>query len=403
MPRFQFTATDQYGNKHSGQLHADNRLEANYQLRQQGMSAVELTLDHDPPPGPTKITPPPPASAKRPWSFIFSGVSLSALAVFFRQFATLINAGLPMHQALQTLVRQTRSGPLQRIVQNLSDDVLSGKPVSQGMARHAHVFTPLQISLMRAGEEGGMLDKTLAQIADHQERELDLRRLIRRITFYPKTVLAFAVLMPIVVPWIIRSIAGANAQSDLLPDTSRILVYYLPLAVTVYIAFRIALRSATVRQAWDWIKLQPPILGSVVRQFAMAKFGRALGALYAGGVPIARAIVVASDACGNSYIAQTIKPAATRIEQGQQIALSLHETGCFPPMALDMISTGEQTGDLDRMLFSLADYYEAEATTKAHVAATAFGVFALLIAAIVVGSMVISFYRNYFGAMLGGA
>jgi type II secretory pathway component PulF len=390
MPTFHYIATNQAGESVQGAIEAKNRLEAVDMIRHQGLmvTSIEESLS-------AKTA----SAARQTIGSVFGGVPLPALAVFFRQFETLVGAGVNLHQSLEALTRQTQNSQLRRVAIELADSVLSGEALCNGMSRYSHVFPPLTISLVRAGEEGGLLHRTLGQIADYLDKEVQLRGLVRKITFYPKMLVLAAIAIPGLTRIVVRSFAG---ESDFGGFLNSITFYYfaMPIIIAIALIFRLGSQSHEFCAAWDSIKLMIPGVGFSLRQLAMAKFGRALGALYAGGVPLPRAIGLAADACGNVAIQDAIKPAVLKIERGRTVTESLQTTNCFPPMVLNMLATGEHTGEMDKMLFSVAGYYEDEASAKAAMAATALGVFLVLLIAIYIGFMVISFYTSYFGQIM---
>lgn len=419
MPDYSYSARDRAGRTVQGTVTADNAALAHGKIRSLGyevdrVRAVEVARTQE-------ILPPAPSLRHRfAEAFIYpvvSGVPLKALAVFYRQFATMINAGIPLYQSLATLEGQTANARLRGILRDAQVQVLSGGKLSDVLAKHRYAIGDLQIEMIRAAEHGGMLDQMLLRIADYLEQELELRRLIGRLTLYPKLVSLmalfilgrgfFADLTPAVSKLVI-GMMGKNAYTglDYLRDTVLFLAEIGLVAFLVIAFFRVVLfQSPGARVAYERAKMAIPGIGTVARQFALARFGRAFGAMYAGGLPLGVAIRVAGDASGSRLIAGATARAVLASERGTTLSQAFRETGVFPALVLDMLHTGEQTGNLDAMMGKAAEYLEGEASTRAHQYAHIFAVVIYLVVAIFVAYAVISGYGGYasgVGAALGG-
>ncbi|MCA1997050.1 MAG: type II secretion system F family protein [Armatimonadetes bacterium] len=411
MPIFESRATDADGSPQQGRMVARDLASAAQALQAKGWSVTVLQEASRAPTGTerTEAPPPPPASRPAPpleprsgwvtslFGPLFGQVGPPHLMFFFRQLASMLGAGVGMVQSLETLARQTRQPKLRRILFELRDHAEAGRPISAGMQRYPEVFSPLMLSLVRAGEEGGMLERSLADLARYLEAEIALRRMISRETAYPKVVVAASVLIVIGANLIIGAVAGPSAPFRLqnpLAEASTWMVLG-PVLVALFLFLRVGLQNLRIKRAWDLILSVLPGFAGTVRGFATAKFGRALGALYRGGVPLHRAMLLAADACGNEYIRSRIYPAAERLQQGGMVSDVLIEAGVFSPVVLDMVRTGESTGNMDQMLLKLAEYYEDEASTMAKRNAVLFGVLAFLLVAAFIGYLVFSFYSGY--------
>ena len=346
---------------------------------------------------------------------IFSGVVVKDLAPFFRQFATLINAGLPLYQSLVGLEANTTNGTLKEIAQAGQRQVQAGGRFSDVMAAYPWVFQPLHIQLVRAAEQGGMLDQVLLQIASYIEHELEIRRLISRETFYPKMVMFFALMIlgrggfmggtMAIVKLVLGGMGRGESYSvlDYLFETIGFgLLCLLPFVAAV-IAFRLFLFNMPgVREGYDTFKMAIPGLGNLIKMFAIAKFMRTYSALYRAGFAMGAAVETAGDACGNAVIRNAGRRAVLAAERGGLVSEALGTSGLFPPMAVDMMRTGETSGSLDAMLDNVADYFEAEAKLKSHQLALVFSVLVFLIVALLVGVQIVSFYTGHYGGV-GGA
>lgn len=325
------------------------------------------------------------------WGPLMGEVPMSALAGFFRQFGAMMGAAVPMVTSLETLSKQSQSAKLTRIILEMRDNTQRGLPISDAMQRYPEVFPALTVSMIRAGEEGGFLQKASNLNADYFDQEIELRNLYRRETAYPKIVVVASIAIISAANMIIHSLGKKGGIYTPLTDPS-IMLILVPGLIAWYVLAKIGLANPRVRYNWDLVLLKIPYLGTTLHQFAMAKFGRALGALYKGGVSVPRSIQLAADACGNEYLRSQIYPAAKELESGAALAPTLHSTTAFSPLVLDMVSTGEMTGSLDGMLDKISSFYEGEAKVRAEQLGRVTGVVAFLVVAIYVGTIVISFF-----------
>lgn len=354
---------------------------------------------------PRERTAPPEAPPTTPRSKVMTDVvgplvgrvPLSQMLFFFRQLASLTGAGVGLVQSLDTLGKQARDPRLKTTISEMREHVLAGRPMSVGMQRYPEVYTPLMISLVRAGEEGGMLEGSLRQVAEYLEREIELRNLYRRVTIYPKILIVASVVVVLATNSIIASLGKSGGLQSPLTTPSVAFVLFI-FAVGIFVFMRVGLQNPRIRYSWDAFVLAVPYLGPTLKQLAMAKFGRAFGALYQGGVPMSKAIRLGADACGNEYLRSKIYPATERIDEGSGVTETLRHTDAFSPIVLDMTQTGETTGNLDQMLNKMAEFYEDEAATRSTHLGYATGVAVLLIVAAYIGYV----YITNMASILGG-
>lgn len=326
---------------------------------------------------------------------LVGGVDLKHLAFFFRQGGTMLNAGVPIVQALNTLSGQARSPKLASILRETVGHVEAGRPMSAAFQRYPEVFSTVVLSVLRAGESGGFVDSAMHTIADYLDQEIELRRLYKKVTFYPKLQLAASIAIIVVANLIIQAVApGAKGLHSPL-TTPATWVVLGPMIVLLFLFSRVGLANPRVRYNYDAVVARLPYIGTTMRQVAMARFGRAFAALYASGVPMAPAIRMSADACGNEYLRARIHPAPERLEGGAGVTQTLRETGAFSPIVLDMMQTGETTGDLDGMLGKMSEFYVAEAEVRQIKLGQVFGVFVALVVAIYIGYIVITFWQEY--------
>lgn len=419
MPVFEFTATNTEGQPIRGTLMSTSIVSAAEDLAKQGLQVQHVGLAAgagDPIPAEFRRTEGPRTESARPQdaprditsqrSYVMTDivgpliyrVPLSQLLFFFRQLSTMLHAGVAMVQSLDTLSNQTRDPRLKAVVQELREHALAGRPISTGLQRYPEIFTPLMLSMIRVGEEGGMMDKSCQQIADYIEREIELRNLVRRVTIYPKLVIAASIIIVLGTNAIIASL-GKSGGLDSILTRPMTWVFLGPLIVALFLFFRVGLKNPRIKYTWDELILALPLFGTTIRQLCMAKFGRAFGTMYAAGVGVPSAVKLAADACGNEYLRGRIYPASEALKEGVGITQAFRDTGAFSPIILDMANTGETTGNLDFMLTKVAEYYEDEAQTKSTQFGYAIGVLALLLVAIYVGYTVITFYTGHFSGI----
>lgn len=328
---------------------------------------------------------------------LVGGVDLSHLAFFFRQGGTMLAAGVPIIQSLTTLAGQARSPKLASILRETVGHVEAGRPMSAAFQRYPEVFSSVILSVLRAGEAGGFVEDAMHTIADYLDQEIELRRLYKKVTFYPKLQLVASAIIIVGANMIIASIApGAKGLSSPLTTPATWLVLG-PILVALFLFFRVGLANPRVRYNWDAFVAHIPYLGNTMRQVAMARFGRAFAALYRSGVPIAPAIRMSADACGNEYLRALIHPAPARLEGGAGVTETLRATNAFSPIVLDMVHTGETTGDLDGMLGKMSEFYVAEAEVRQIKLGQVVGIAVALLVAIYIGYIVVSFWSGYAG------
>jgi type IV pilus assembly protein PilC len=338
-----------------------------------------------------------------------TGVKLKDVAVFSRQFATMINSGLSLLRSLSILAEQTENKALGAVIQHVRIDVEKGSSLSAALSKHPKVFNRLYVSMVKAGEVGGALDDVLLRLASTIEKQLELRRKVRSAMTYP-IVVAFLVLgivsamLLFIIPMfksLYKELGGKlPLPTQVLIDISsfvRGLWYFVAIAmIAAVVAFRRWVNTEKGRKQWDRIKLRGPVFGALVRKTALARFTRTLAALVRSGVPILEALEIVADTSGNDVVAVGIHDAQTAVKQGEPLASRLEQHPVFPPMLVQMIAVGEETGAVDEMLDKVADFYDQE--IEATVAALTSLIEPLLIVVMgaCVGGMVISLYLPMF-------
>lgn len=398
MPTFTYSAFDPAGQRQTGVVEAVDERHAHARLSESGLMVETISAGQQGDEGRDVFS-------KYLIGPLVGRVNKEALQRFFAQLNSMFRAGVPLVQSLDTLANSTSHGRLRSVIIDMKTFVLAGKPLSESMKKYPEVFGPLLTSLVIVGERAGTLDSSFQQCADYLDREVRLRNRIKRATFYPKLVFVMILIIPIVTAAIIKAIAPNAAV--LLPIFSLAeQPWFWPVVVTLLVAsiifFRLLLEVPSIRRGWDGFLLRIPYVGHTLYIYSMAKFSRALSALYAGGVAVHEAMTRAADACGNEALRWQIRPAANRLVEGRGITESMRNTGAFSHIVLDMSGTGERTGNMESMLTHVAEQYEDEADVRMEKTAMILQVVAILAVAIIVGFIVVTFFMNYI-ALLGSA
>ncbi|MGB8651576.1 MAG: type II secretion system F family protein [Mycobacteriales bacterium] len=336
-------------------------------------------------------------------------VKLKDLAVFSRQFATMINAGLSLLRALNILTEQTENKELARVLGEVRNDIETGNSLSSSMAKHPDCFPPLMVNMSRAGEVGGFLDQVMLQIADNYEAEVKLRGKVKSAMTYPVVVLCIAVLAVIgMLLFIVPTFAGLfKTLGGTLPAPTRVLVALssglkvgiVPVIVLIIVGMNVwrkVKRKEQVRNVVDPLKLKLPVFGSLVQKIALARFARNLGTMMKSGVPILQSLDIVAETTGNVVLERATRAVQESVRTGEALTKPLSEHPVFPPMVVQMMAVGEDTGALDTMLHKIAEFYdqEVESTTESLTAL----IEPLMIAFLggIVGSMIVALYMPIF-------
>ena len=358
MAEWVWEARARSGEVRSGVMDADDKEAVNQRLRAQNMSPLKVRK---------KL-----AAIKLKFG---APVQPQELVVFIRQFATMIDAGLPLVQCLEILSSQGENKEFNAILKDIKATVEQGATFSDALKRHPKVFDDLFVNLIAAGEMGGILDTILNRLGVYIEKRVKLARQVRGALVYPIAVFCIAitvlgVLLTMVVPTFEKMFADFGGTDKLPPLTKFVIgmshsaVEQLPVMTVVGVAafFGISYAYRTKRGKWffHWLALHFPAIGPAMRKIAVARFTRTMGTLLASGVPILDALNVVSKTAGNVIIETALVDVADKITQGRTMAEPLAETKVFPSMVVQMIGVGEQTGALDVMLNKIADFYEEE-------------------------------------------
>lgn len=338
-----------------------------------------------------------------------SGVQTKEVVIFTRQFATMIDAGLPLVQCLEILGSQQVNVHFKKVITTVKSDVESGSTLADGLGKHDRVFDDLFVNLVAAGEVGGILDTILNRLATYMEKSMKLVRQVKSAMVYPTAVMMVAgvvtsVLLIFVIPVfekMFRDFGGKlPAPTQFVIDLSNglranILPAGLGLFVLV-IALRAIGRTDRGRLFYDTVQLKAPVLGPLFRKVAVAKFTRTLGTMISSGVPILDALQITARSAGNKVVENSILYTRERISEGRSMADPLAETGVFPPMVVQMIAVGESTGAMDTMLQKIADFYEDEVDTAVASLSALLEPLMMVVLGVLLGGLIIAMYLPIF-------
>jgi type IV pilus assembly protein PilC len=395
---YEYKVRDRAGAMKTGTLDAESPSQVASKLKQMGYAPISITQANA---GMSK-------EIKIP-GFGKPKVKLKDLAVFSRQFATMINSGLSLLRALNILTEQTENKELARVLGEVRNDIESGNALSAAMGKHPEVFPPLMVNMTRAGEVGGFLDSVMLQIAANYEAEVKLRGKVKAAMTYPVVVFCIAIIAVVgMLLFIVPTFAGLfKTLGGTLPLPTQILVT-MSTALKIGIVPLIALgmvgmqvwkrnkRKEGVRNVVDPLKLKLPVFGELFRKIALTRFARNLGTMMSSGVPILQSLDIVAETTGNVVLERATRAVQESVRTGESLSKPLTEHPVFPPMVVQMMAVGEDTGALDTMLHKIAEFYdqEVEATTEALTALIEPLMIAFLGA--IVGSMIVALYMPIF-------
>jgi type IV pilus assembly protein PilC len=395
---FAYKVRDQSGKLVEGQLEADDATLVVGKLRQMGYTPIAVEAKHD-----NKFS----ADIKIPG--LSNRVKLKDVAVFSRQFATMINSGLSMIRSLSILADQTENAELARVVGEVRLDVEKGVSLSSAISRHPKVFNRLYIAMVRSGEIGGVLDAVLMRLADTIEKQVELRRKVRSAMTYPIVALSICILIAtamllFIVPQFKAIYTDLGGQLPLptriLISASNILKAWFPVVLVLggvgFYAFRRWTKTENGKMIWDRFKLRVPVFGILTRKTALARFSRTLAALTRSGVGILEALDIVAETAGNEVVSLALRETQGAVKRGDTLARPLEQHEVFPPMVTQMISVGEETGALDEMLDKIADFYDSEVTATVDALTSLIEPLMIVVMGTIVGGMIISLYLPMF-------
>jgi type IV pilus assembly protein PilC len=391
MPTFTYTARAVNGELKTATIDAPSREEVVAQLRRQRMSVVKVDEE----------------SAKK--SKTRGSIKMRDIVIFTRQFSTMINAGLPLVQALDILAKQTENKVLSEVTRAVVFDVESGHTVADALAKHPNAFSDLYVNMVAAGEAGGILDTILMRLATFMEKNDALVRKVKGAMIYPGVIMsvaaiAISVLLIFVIP-VFESMFGSVGLA--LPLPTRIVIglsrflkgYWYLIGGAIGGTFVMVKRyyaTPNGKLTIDKMLLKMPVLGDVLRKSAVSRFTRTLGTLISSGVSILDGLEITAKTAGNRVIQDAIMASRASIAGGDTIAAPLQKSAVFPPMVISMIAVGEQTGGLDEMLSKIADFYDEEVDAAVSGLLSLLEPIMIVFLGVVVGGMVVAMYLPIF-------
>lgn len=340
---------------------------------------------------------------------IGTGIKTKEIVVFTRQFATMIDAGLPLVQCLEILGSQQANVHFKKVITTVKSDVESGSTLADSLGKHNKVFDDLYVNLVAAGEVGGILDTILNRLATYMEKAAKLVGKVKSALVYPSVVLTVALgVTAVLLIWVVpvfeqmfRDMGGTlPAPTQFVIDlsnamTAHALEILIGLIVAV-VGFRLIVRTPKGQLYFHAISLKSPVFGPLLRKVAVAKFTRTLGTMIASGVPILDALQITARSAGNRVVENAIMYARERISEGRTMADPLAETGVFPPMVVQMIAVGESTGAMDAMLQKIADFYEEEVDAAVDALTSLLEPVMMVVLGVLLGGLIIAMYLPIF-------
>ena len=398
MPLYSWQGRDASGNKKKGEIEAGNPVLASALLRKQHVVPLSikekkkgaLSMDINLP-------------------TLGSGVKDKDVVVFTRQFATMIDAGLPLVQCLDILASQQPNKVFKKAISEVKADVEGGATFADSLRKQPKIFDELYVNLVAAGELGGILDTILNRLAVFMEKAMKLKSKVKGAMVYPASILGIAVivlaiLLTYVIPTFKKMFEGFGgtlpAPTQFVITLSEwtqanILYLFFGTVGTIFALYRIY-KTEKGRRAIDGFMLKIPVVGDLIRKVSVARFTRTLGTMISSGVPILEALDVVASTAGNKVVEDSILKTKAHISEGKTIAEPLAETKVFPPMVVQMISVGEATGAMDTMLSKIADFYDDEVDTAVEALTSLLEPILMVFLGVVIGGMVIAMYLPIF-------
>ena len=395
MPVYEYTALDRAGKNVAGIIDADSTVAARQKLRASGKYPVEVKE--------TTAKAKSESAAGVSLPSLFNRVNHDDIHALTRQLATLLNAGIPLVGALDALMEQTTSPPLKKIIAQIKESVNEGNSLTVSITRHPKLFSNIYINMVRAGEASGSLDVVLDRLAEFGEHQQALKGRFQAALVYPifMAIIGTGVLfflLSFVVPNLTRIF---TEMKQVLPLPTTILIWFsdfmrsywwaiLVVIVAIIIGIKEFIKSPKGRHIWDTLKLHLPVIGQINRKIALSRFGRTLGSLLQSGVPLITSLEIVRNIVNNVLIGAVIDEAMEDIQAGKSLNLALSRSIWFPPVFRQMVSVGEQSGDLEGMLHKVADAYEREVETRITGMTALIEPIMILFMAAIVGFIVIS-------------
>lgn len=390
MAAFTYDGLNRQGQNVHGEVIADNSSQAINKLREAGIIVTEMKEKAN--------------NANKMSAKSGGKVTTEDVAVFCRQLAVMLSAGVPITRALATLSKQTENGKFANAIDTIARNVEGGMPLSDAFKEYPKIFSPLFIAMIAAGETGGIMEQSLVSLADQMQKEKNLQKNIKSAFSYPRTVGIMAVVILIamlyfMVPTFKNMMTDGmelNALSQFIFDASDSLIentgtWILVAAVIVGVIFLI-IKSPPAHILWENTKLTMPVFGSFMTKMVVARFCRTFATLLAGGVTAVEAMKSAGPTAGSDKLAKAVEQAISDIEEGSPISNALEKSGLFPPMVTGMVAIGEESGALPELLDKVAEFFEEDVENTSRNLRAMIEPIALVFVGVVVGGMLIALY-----------
>ena len=395
MPVYVWKGLDRNGKKQNGEIEADNPTIARQLLVRRGINIKSFK--------------PKPKDLMEYFPALQGGVKEKDLVIFVRQFSTMIDAGLPLVQALEILQEQQSNPTFKRIIGQIKRDVEEGSTLSDAIKRHPDTFDGLFVNLVAAGEVGGILDVILNRLASYIEKLAALKKKVKGAMTYPGIVISIAVIVvAVILIYVIPVFAGLFKDAGAKLPTLTVMVmsasdfaqsyfHWIILGlVLAFVGLKRFRKTARGRDITDRLLLRSPVFGMLIRKVAVARFTRTLGTMLSSGVPILEGLDIVAATSGNTVIESAIRKARNAIAEGRPVAEPLYETNVFPVMVTQMIAVGEATGALDTMLSKIADFYDEEVNVAVESLTSLLEPMLIVFLGVTVGFLLIAMYLPIF-------
>ncbi|MEG2192115.1 MAG: type II secretion system F family protein [Oscillospiraceae bacterium] len=398
MAQFRYEAMNKQGNEVSGVISATDQGSAIAHIQESELIVLDIQEEKE-------------KKVKRKGSN--KKVKVADLSLFSRQLAAMLGAGIPVTQSISTLAKQTENISLAQALEDIGERVKSGSNLTDAFAAHKKVFPGMFVSMIGAGEVGGILETSLLRLSVQLQKEKQLNDNIKSATSYPKMVGCFAIFMFVamlvgLVP-VFQGMIGPDIEVNSLTKftfavsnsmRTKSLIWILAVASIIFIVYRFV-KSPIGHNLWEGSKMKMPLFGKIIQKTVIARFCRTLATLLQGGIPIVQALESAGPTAGSDLVAKAVENAITQIESGRSISQPLEESGLFPPMVTNMIAIGEEAGTLTELLDKVAEFYEDDVATETKSLSAVIEPVMLIAVGLLVGGMLISLYMPIFTAVAG--
>lgn len=338
-------------------------------------------------------------------------VKVGDLSLFSRQLASMLGSGIPVTRAINTIARQTKNPTFRKALENIASNIESGMNLTDSFSGHPGIFDELYVNLIESGEIGGMLEGALLRISEQLQKDKKLSDSIKSATFYPKIVLAFALIVSIgMMIFLVPVFQGMVGDTGEVAGITKLVFgisgalrsswyWFILGAVVIFASIKLFMSSNFGKNTWDKIKVKIPIFGQIIQKTIIARFSRTLSTLLDGGIPVIHALQSSGDAAGSTVVASKIRLASLNIEQGNRISDELDKQNIFPPTVIQMVAVGEETGQLPDLLEKVSTFYEEEVETLSRTLSSIVEPLMLILVGVLVGGILISMYIPIFSAV----